>query len=341
MTTDLALAADPAVIERAADPGEYVVQACRQALALLHDALEHGGIDQIAEIKSQAEAVRVYTVQKQLGVDAQLAAAEIVRRADRGIGIAVRRGQESGEIRKPNENNGPRSDYTRSGKPVHVDPGNDESRVSPGGKNSSSFYVGTGQSRADIYAMTDGVSDEEFEDVLAEAKAEQNLSRNNVVRKIRQRKARQERAAASRDDGEQVPEPRDRSSAAAARRAELIGRWAGEGSTSRQIAGILLWEQGIIYAGAIVLGLAFGIVLTSVAVPVLVFTGLPAHGPMSNLSISDLYLLQHALPARVIIPFSLDLIFAALVVICLVALFTMVRAALNPSISNELRLNED
>ncbi|HVU67256.1 MAG TPA: FtsX-like permease family protein [Ktedonobacteraceae bacterium] len=113
------------------------------------------------------------------------------------------------------------------------------------------------------------------------------------------------------------------------------------GATSRQIAGILLWEQGIIYAGAIVLGLAFGIVLTSVAVPVLVFTGLPAHGPMSNLSISDLYLLQHALPARVIIPFSLDLIFAALVVICLVALFTMVRAALNPSISNELRLNED
>jgi hypothetical protein len=239
VTTDLSLAADPAVIERAADPGEYVIQACRQALALLRDALEHGGIDQIAEIKSQAEAVRVYTVQKQLGVDAQLAATEIVRRADRGIGIAVRRGQESGEIRKPHENNGPRSDYTRSGKPVHVDLGNDESKVSPGGKTSPAFYAGTGQSRADIYAMTDGVSDEEFEDVLAEAKAEQNLSRNNVVGKIRQRKARQERAAASRDDGEQVPEPRDRSSAAAARRAELIGRWAGEGSTSRQIAGLL------------------------------------------------------------------------------------------------------
>jgi len=34
--------------------------------------------------------------------------------------------------------------------------------------------------------MTDGVSDEEFERALAEAKAEGNLSRANVIRKIRQ-----------------------------------------------------------------------------------------------------------------------------------------------------------
>jgi hypothetical protein len=113
------------------------------------------------------------------------------------------------------------------------------------------------------------------------------------------------------------------------------------GATSRQIAGVLLWEQGTVYAGAIVLGLLFGIVLTRVAVPVLVFTGLPEHGPMSSLSISDLYLLQHAFPAQIVVPFSLDLIFVALVAICLVALFVMIRAALNPSISSELRLNED
>ena len=113
------------------------------------------------------------------------------------------------------------------------------------------------------------------------------------------------------------------------------------GATPRQIAGVLLWEQGIVYAGAIVLGLAFGIVLTSVAVPVLVFTGLPSHGPMSNMSINDIYLLQHAFPAQIIVPASLDLIFVALVLICFVALVVMVRAALNPSISSELRLSED
>src|SRR6266496_5634820 len=100
MAAELALAADPDVIERSADPAGFVVQACQRARAWLREALEHGEIEQIAEIKSQAEAVRVYTAQKQLGKDAQLAAAEIVRRAERGIGVAIRRGQRNGEIAK-------------------------------------------------------------------------------------------------------------------------------------------------------------------------------------------------------------------------------------------------
>jgi hypothetical protein len=84
MAADLVLAVDPGVVERAADPAAFVVAACERAKAWLEEALEHGEIEQIAEIKSQAEAVRVYTAQKQLGRDAQLAAAEIVRRAERG-----------------------------------------------------------------------------------------------------------------------------------------------------------------------------------------------------------------------------------------------------------------
>lgn len=47
------------------------------------------------------------------------------------------------------------------------------------------------------------------------------------------------------------------------------------------------WEQSIIYLGAIILGLAFGVMLTSVTVPNLVFSGLPKHSPLSTLSISD------------------------------------------------------
>ena len=74
------------------------MQVCERAKALLEEALEHGQIEQIAEIKSQAEAVRVYTDAKAARPDAQLAAAEIVRRAERGIGVAIRRGQQTGEI---------------------------------------------------------------------------------------------------------------------------------------------------------------------------------------------------------------------------------------------------
>src|SRR5215470_17892519 len=106
MAGDLALATDPDVIERWADPAGFVVQACQRAKAWLQEALEHGDIEQVAEIKSQAEAVRVYTTQKQLGKDAQLAAVEIVRRAERGIGIAIRRGQHDGEIARRGDRGG-------------------------------------------------------------------------------------------------------------------------------------------------------------------------------------------------------------------------------------------
>ena len=61
MATELALAADPGMIERSADPAGFVMAACERAKAWLAEALEHGEIEQIAEIKSQAEAVRAYT----------------------------------------------------------------------------------------------------------------------------------------------------------------------------------------------------------------------------------------------------------------------------------------
>jgi hypothetical protein len=218
MAADLALAADPSVIERSADPAGFVVQACERARAWLTEALEHGEIEQIAEIKSQAEAVRVYTAQKQLGRDAQLAAAEIVRRAERGIGVAIRRGQQRGEIRR-------RGDHVE--RAAANGDGNTISRPGP------ADYATTGELRgngAGIYHMTDGVSDEDFEEALAGAKAEQDLSRANVVRKIRQRRG------STPAPGERIPAPADRSPAAAQFRRELIAELAGRGMSSHQIA---------------------------------------------------------------------------------------------------------
>jgi hypothetical protein len=216
MADELALAADPDVIERSADPAGFVVQACQRAKAWLREALEHGEIEQIAEIRSQAEAVRVYTTQRQLGKDAQLAAAEIVRRAERGIGVAIRRGQQTGEIAKRGDRGG------RSASDVAAENPNDrcdDHLDSPG-----SFFRHADE-RADTYAMTDGVSDAYFEDALCKAKAEGNLSRANVVRKIRQR-----RAAAPPGPGNQ---------AAGQPPGELIARHAAAGMSSRQIAGLL------------------------------------------------------------------------------------------------------
>lgn len=210
MSADLAvLTSDPSVIERAADPGEFIVQACERAKTWLREALDHGDIEQIAECKSQAEAIRVYTMSKQLGKDAELAATEIVRRAERGIGVAIRRGQEEGTVRRRGQGRG----YTQQ-LPKPTDFASHDELMA---------------NQAGIYDLTDGVSDAEFEAALNEAKAERNLSRANTVRKIRSRSGGSLAA-------EWIPDRDDHTTGAAIRRRELIREMATQGYSSRQIS---------------------------------------------------------------------------------------------------------
>ena len=220
----LALAADPSVIERTADPGEFIIQACDRARTWLHEVLDHGDIYQIAECKSQAEAVRVYTMSRQLGKDAQLSATEIVRRSERGIAVAIRRGQQTRVIARRGDRG------SRGAAGVHGgNPG--DTRGDHLGSPSSFFRHG--KERADSYAMTDGVSEADFEKAIAEAKAEGNLSRANLVRKIRERPGPSQ---GTDSPGTPVPEPADRSQEAAHARRDLIARLAAERLTSRQMA---------------------------------------------------------------------------------------------------------
>jgi len=177
--TGLAVLPDAGRIEVTADPAAYVVLACERAKAWLADALEHGDIDGIVELKSQAEAIRVYTAQKQLGRDAELSAQEIVRRAERGIGVAIRRGQEAGEIRRRGERENVANQH---GPAVPADARS--SKSSPYEFASEHELRGSG-GVAGIYDMTDGVSDDQFEAAIGQAKTEENLSRANVVRKVR------------------------------------------------------------------------------------------------------------------------------------------------------------
>jgi hypothetical protein len=220
MAADLALAADPGTIKRSADPAQFVMQACERAKAWLTEALEHGEIEQIAELKSQAEAVRVYTVQKQLGQDAQLAAAEIVRRAERGIGVAVRRGQQEGQFARRGDRGGRGARGVRGGHPGDA---RGEHLGSP------AVFFRNGKERADAYAMADEVCDDDFEDALEQAKSDRDLSRANLVRTIRHRRSHLPAP------GQQVPDSADRSPEAAALRLRLIGEFAAHGLSSGQI----------------------------------------------------------------------------------------------------------
>jgi hypothetical protein len=151
-------------VEEVSDPGSFVVAACQNAKIWLARALECDDIDRIAELKSQAEAIHVYTMQKNLGKEAELAAAEIVRRAEDGLGRAVRQGQERGEIR-------------RGGRPTKTL--DNVKSFSP-----AEYFANTREMTA-AYA-TAHVPAERFEEALGEAKAEGNLSRSNVMRKATQ-----------------------------------------------------------------------------------------------------------------------------------------------------------
>lgn len=170
-----------------------------QARQWLATAVEQTGPEQIAmakaEIATAAEATKQLNLSKEIQLDAQ----EMVRRAEYALGKAIRKGQAEGSV-------------TQS---VRVTGGGPTRRVQNMNSSSPVEFIPHGQDRADIYQMVDNAAtDEEFDDALAEAKAEGNLSRANVVRKVRVNKSSE-----GRDE-----------------RAELIADLAAEGYRTQQIA---------------------------------------------------------------------------------------------------------
>lgn len=140
-----------------------------EARQWLAHAVEATEPKRISEFKAFMATVAETTKQLNLSKDIQLDALEMVRRAERGVGKAIRQGQSEGTV-----NDNSRSAAIRHGIL-------DKNSLPP----SPMEFVAGDQERADIYAMTDGVSDDEFEAVLDASKEEKNVSRANVVRKIR------------------------------------------------------------------------------------------------------------------------------------------------------------
>lgn len=154
---------DTAALDCSDDPADFVLLALDRAKGWLTEVLEHGDIDAIVEFKARADALRHYAQQKNLALDAQLAATEIVRRSERALALAVRKGQEEGVVKR----NGRHGNH-------------DANSMSP------TVAAQTPQATlSSYYQLADVASDEEFDDVIAEAKAEKNLSRANVVRKVK------------------------------------------------------------------------------------------------------------------------------------------------------------
>ncbi|HET6907850.1 MAG TPA: hypothetical protein VFH54_00800 [Mycobacteriales bacterium] len=160
-----------------------VTHALTDARNRLAFALQATGPETVAAIKAEVGAIA--DLSKRVGLSKEIRddAIEMLRRAEYALGKAIRAGQEAGEIRKPGQS---KTSYDRWNGTLRES--KDSIKRSPADFASQTEL--SGQAGNDgIYAMADGVSEPEFERALVDARAEGNLSRANVVRKIKGIKA--------------------------------------------------------------------------------------------------------------------------------------------------------
>lgn len=134
-----------------------------------------------AQFKAMVATIAETTKQLGLSKEIQLDAVEMVRRAERGVGKAIRKGQEDGTIRSNGQRERPGNKHGFAA--VRK---NDSCKTGPRDFVSKAEWVGN---ESGIIEMIDDVTDEDFEEALGAAKAEDNLGRANVVRKIKKEPA--------------------------------------------------------------------------------------------------------------------------------------------------------
>jgi hypothetical protein len=101
-----------------------------------------------------------------------------------------------------------------------------------------------------------------------------------------------------------------------------------------QVAAVLLWEQGLVYALAWLLGIGLAALLTTFVAPVVSLLDLA--GGSAAYNPFDVPPVQTIVPYQQLLP-----LLGALLIICLIALLLMARIVSRPSLGQTLRLNED
>lgn len=166
--------------------GQIITRALEESKAWLAVATKGTDPTPITEFKAWAATVAEMTRQKGLAEDIQFDALEMVRRAERAVGLAVRAGQSAGVIAAAGYSGPPRkTEYTRTRLGQTETCRLSAVRDANSCLTSPREFLPHGGELSSTYAVTDGISDEEFEQALAEARVEGNLSRANLVRKCR------------------------------------------------------------------------------------------------------------------------------------------------------------
>lgn len=174
-TTEIVPAENMAALERL-DPQDQALQVTSflsQARSWLAHAKEATEPQPIANFHAQmvvtAEAAKQLGLSKEIQVDA----VEMVRRAEHAVGFAIRKGQDEGTLAKRGDIGAGGPNRIRSHK--NLDLIRPKDVVGAGHANELSHF----------YELTDGVTSDQFEEAITEAKNEGKLSHANVVRKVK------------------------------------------------------------------------------------------------------------------------------------------------------------
>jgi len=162
-----------------------VTQFLEESLGALTQALEASDPDEVVRIKAELATMAEATRQLGLSRQIQLESLEMVRRAERGVAQAVLKGQEEGTVETEHDVR-VRAAHTREEKAGRHHIQNNGVIKRPRASIASTLELsGAGNHQPGYLHLAEGVSEETFEVAITEAKAEENLSRANVARKIK------------------------------------------------------------------------------------------------------------------------------------------------------------
>lgn len=235
MTTSTELAAPPASPNRDSVPADNmaaldtldpqtrevaVTRMLGEARSWLAHSVEATEPVEIANFKAYIATVAESTKQLNLSKEIQLDATEMIRRAERALGLAIRKGQDEGTVSRG------------QGKRTDLQLGDDSTKLPSVREIAPDFY----NNGMEIGRLADNFTDDEFEEAVSRAKEEGNVSRANVLRK-----GEEARTGAQRQ----------------ADKWERIASLAAEGYTRRQIAEITGMSHEGLSAGAKREGITF------------------------------------------------------------------------------------
>jgi hypothetical protein len=154
-----------------ADQEKAVAERINQARIWIAGAGQVTELLAALQFNSSVRAVECTATQLCLSMMLRRDAQEMVRRSERCVSVAIRKAQNEG---------------IRTGR---INSTTLRTEVNDSGRQSTTKTIGDlipgGRTLSEIHAITDGVSDEQFEQVLAEAREKGGLTRLNIARKMK------------------------------------------------------------------------------------------------------------------------------------------------------------